>query len=169
MTKYIGTAGDLNRKKGVDLLINAFMEIAEGNSKLNLVLAGPKEKRLNIPAKENIRYLGQLDHEKVPLLFSALDAGVICVKDDNFGRYCFPQKYYEMVACDLPLVASNVGEMSRLLAETTSLLFKPDNLKDMERAIEYQLQHKLTLSVEVPTWEKQAIKFDRIIKEVGNR
>jgi teichuronic acid biosynthesis glycosyltransferase TuaC len=163
---YIGTAGDLSAEKGLEQLLNAFKAIAGKNHIFTLVLAGKISGNLDIPSADNIRYLGELSHEQIPLLFSALDMGVICVRDNEFGRYCFPQKFYEMVACGLPLVASRVGEMARLLDRYPDQLFKPDDVNDMQRAIRYQLQHRLALPVEVPTWEMQAQKFEQIIEAV---
>lgn len=166
--RYIGTAGDLSSDKGIDGLINTFLELVKEYPDLQLVLAGRKHRKLQIPDMQNIHYFGQLDHDQIPDLFSALDVGVVCVRNDDFGRYCFPQKYYEMVACGLPVVASDVGEMSILLANYQELLFKPDNVEDMKRAIRYQLQNRRTLPTEVPTWAMQAEKFDRIIQDVIN-
>ncbi len=167
--RYIGTAGDLSSDKGINGLINTFLELVKVYPDLHLVLAGRKHGKLQIPDMDNIQYLGELDHDQIPELFSALDVGVVCVMDDEFGRYCFPQKYYEMVACGLPVVASDVGEMSRLLAHYQELLFRPDDVEDMKRAIRYQLQNKRSLPTEVPTWAMQTEKFDRIIQEVINK
>ena len=161
---YIGTAGDLRLDRGISLLMDTFMEMYNENNKLNLVLAGSKDKNLVIPAEQNVHYLGQLQHEQIPILLSALDIGVICLKDTEFGRYCFPQKYYEMLACKLPLVASNVGEMTRLLENKPDLLFESDNKQDLKRAIQYQLDNKVVIDSDVPSWGQQAEKLNDIIE-----
>ncbi len=161
---YIGTAGSLSVDNGVKILIDAFTELSIQNSKLNLVLAGRIDKNLNIPDNENIHYVGDLPHKQIPIFLSALDLGVICIKDNDFGRYCFPQKFYEMVACMLPLISTNVGEMSRLLNGNEQLLFKENNKDDLIRAINYQIKNKVILNNKVPTWKDQAGKLDNIIK-----
>ena len=162
---YIGTAGDLSVDRGIKLLIDTFLDMASQNTILNLVLAGRKEKNLKIPDKHNIYYLGHLNHKEIPNLFSSLDIGIISINDNEFGRYCFPQKYYEMVACRLPLVASKVGEMTQLLQSKPYLLYQPDNREDLKRAILYQLENKVTIKIDVPTWKDQAKKMNIILEK----
>lgn len=162
---YIGTAGELSHDKGVELLLQAFAGIRKDDNRVTLVLAGKKSDGLRIPEHDAIRYLGELDHDEIPLLFSALDIGVICIKDNAFGRYCFPQKFYEMVACNLPVVVSDVGEMSLLLEHFPFMRFKADNSEDLQRAIRDQINNRQALTMDVPDWETQARKFDRIIND----
>jgi len=162
---YIGTAGELSHEKGVDLLLQAFAAIAKDDNRVTLVLAGKKSRDLNIPDLDTIRYLGELNHDEIPLLFSALDIGVICIKDNAFGRYCFPQKFYEMVACNLPVVVSDVGEMSLLLQHFPAMRFKADDSEALQRAIRHQINNRQTLTMDTPDWEGQAHKFERIIND----
>lgn len=166
---YIGTAGELSRARGVEVLIRAFSEIAAENPSMSLVLAGKKEKGLKIPDSSNIRYLGMLDHDEIPVLFSALDLGVVCVGDNEFGRYCFPQKFYEMIACGLPVIASAVGEMLSLLKDNPEQLFRPDDKENMKLAIREQLRNRHRPSLTVPTWETQAKKIDGVIRNIVSR
>jgi teichuronic acid biosynthesis glycosyltransferase TuaC len=162
---YIGTAGELSHDKGVDLLLQALAGIVKDDSRVTLVLAGSKARDLNIPDLDTIRYLGELNHDEIPLLFSGLDIGVICIKDNAFGRYCFPQKFYEMVACNLPVVVSDVGEMSLLLEHFPAMRFKADDGESLQRAIREQIRNRQTLTMDVPDWESQARKFDSIIND----
>jgi len=160
---YLGTAGSLQQGRGIEVLIQAFQQLASTDKRLHLVLAGPRDKKSGIPDNPNIHYLGQLEHARIPELFTALDVGVVCVRDDTFGRYCFPQKLYEMVACGLPIVAARVGVMVKLLESQGQCLYRPDNCEDLQMALRYQIQHRKLLSSTVPTWEMQARKFEEII------
>ena len=81
------------------------------------------------------------------------------IKDNDFGRYCFPQKFYEMVACMLPFISTNVGEMSRLLNGNEQLLFKENNKDDLIRAINYQIKNKVILNNKVPNLERSGGKI----------
>jgi glycosyltransferase involved in cell wall biosynthesis len=166
---YIGTAGDLADNKGINALLQAYMQLAAVDKRLHLVLAGNPGKWVARQRYPNLHLPGQLDHNEIPGLFDALDTGVICIRDNVFGRYCFPQKFHEMVARKLPLVAAAVGEMSTLLANNPQQLYRPDDVEDLKRAICYQLQHRHSLPDEVPTWEVQAERFERVILEVLDR
>ena len=168
---YLGTAGDLGRDGGrqTRLLVQTFISLKKEVQNITLVLAGPVHARNLIPAHDDIHYLGQLPYAQIPALFRAMDIGVINISDDHFGRYCFPQKFYEMVACRLPVVASSVGELRILLADYPELLFRSDDLQDMKRAILYQSSQRRSLTINVPTWQAQAEKFMLIIERAIRR
>lgn len=135
----IGTAGGLYREKGIGPLYGAWPRIAAARPDVHLVLAGPTEAQSPPPQSDRVHYLGMLAHNQVARLFSALDVGVISVLDTPFGRYCFPQKAYEMLACQLPVVAANVGATGELFASYPRLLFKPGDAEALAQAVLIQL------------------------------
>lgn len=131
----IGTAGGLAKNRGIGALYAAWLELAARYPQAHLVLAGPADRRLPPPTGERVHYLGLLPHAQAAELFGALDVGVIYLRDTPFGRYCFPQKAYEMLACGLPVVATAVGAMPQLLAETPERLYREDDAEDLQRAV----------------------------------
>ena len=131
----IGTAGSLRADKGILTLYRGFEELAAQDPRLHLVLAGPIDRRHPPPRGERVHYLGLLEHARVASLFSALDLGVICLRDTPFGRYCFPQKAYEMAACGLPFIAADVGPMGPLLASTPARLYDAERPASLVRAL----------------------------------
>ena len=100
----VGTAGALNKNRGVDKLFPAFARLKASHPDLHLAVAGPRD--IPIPQNPHIHDLGKLPLEKVPTFMNSLDVAVICVNDDGFGRYCHPQKVGEIMACNVPLVAA---------------------------------------------------------------
>ena len=110
--KLVGTAGELAPNRGIGNLIQAFMAMVEKDASVVLVLAGKLS--VELPVHPNIRYLGELEHAAMPSFWRALDVAVICVLDDEFGRYCFPQKLAEITAAGVPVVFPNVGVLEEL-------------------------------------------------------
>lgn len=159
---YIGTAGDLGDQRGINRLVEAFLELVADNNKLHLVLAGRTPESLKRIRHPNLHLPGQLDHQDIPELLSALDVGVISLRDDLFGRYCFPQKYYEMVSCQLPLVAAAVGNMPALLEHSPELLFRPGDRQDLRRALDFQIRNRKKIKTHVPSWQEQALRIEKI-------
>lgn len=157
----IGTAGGLHRDKGIDTLYAAWQHIAAKYPDTHLVLAGPLDQRLPPPTGERVHYLGQLPHARTAELFSALDVGVIYLRDTAFGRYCFPQKAYEMLACGLPIVAAGVGVMPGLLAATPAALYRPDDAEDLQRALSYQLAARSGIDTPIRDWEQLVSEMNR--------
>lgn len=164
--KLIGTAGGLYREKGIELLLDAWQRLQHGRPDVHLVLAGPVEKGLELPSGPRVHYLGLLPHEKVAKLFCALDVGVICVLDSAFGRYSFPQKAYEMLACRLPLVVSDVGAMGQLFAKWPSCLAKLGDTEDMVGKILAQLTSPVLPSTDIKDWRGQVAIIDQTIRQL---
>lgn len=151
--RLIGTAGGLYRDKGVAALYAAWQIVAAQRADVHLVLAGPVDPGFPPPTGERIHNLGMLAHARTAELFSALDVGVICIRDTPFGRYCFPQKAYEMLACGLPVAAARVGAMTHLLADVPSCLFRADDAQDLARVILAQLDQPVRANVPIDDWQ----------------
>lgn len=152
--KLIGTAGGLYREKGIEPLFEVWPRIAARRPDVHLVLAGPIEAQLPPPQGDRVHYLGMLSHAQVATLFNALDVGVISVLDTPFGRHCFPQKAYEMLACELPVVAANVGATGDLFSSYPDLLFKPGSAEDLERAVLTQLSLGNRPNLPIQDWSE---------------
>jgi teichuronic acid biosynthesis glycosyltransferase TuaC len=150
--RLIGTAGGLHRDKGVGTLYDAWRVIAARDPDSHLVLAGPTDPGFPPPSGERIHYLGQLPHARTAELFNALDVGVIYLRDTPFGRYCFPQKAYEMLACGLPIASARIGVMPQLLASAPDGLYRADDADDLARAVLAQLNEPQAARVSIDDW-----------------
>jgi teichuronic acid biosynthesis glycosyltransferase TuaC len=148
----VGTAGGLNREKGIAGLYAAWSLLALKRADVHLVLAGPHEAGFPPPSGPRVHALGPLPHERVAQVFGALDVGAICILDTIFGRYCFPQKAYEMLACGLPVVAADVGAMHSLFAQETERLYRAGDAADLAAKLEAQLEYPRASAVPVQDW-----------------
>lgn len=148
----IGTAGGLYRDKGVETLYEAWKIIERRHRDVHLVLAGPIDPQFPPPVGDRVHYLGSLPHARTAELFNALDVGAICILDTPFGRYCFPQKAYEMLACGLPVAAARVGAMADLLADMPSALYQAANPDSLASTLLAQLKSPLTATVVIDDW-----------------
>lgn len=161
----IGTAGSLSASRGLKTLFEAFRKLSGMRSNLHLILAGRVERGLQIPINDRIRYLGELSHSEVGNLFNALDVGVVCNRQNQFAEYCFPQKFFEMIACRLPVVAANVGVMQTLLVGHENCLYDPDGADSLADAVEKQLNKPNVAKILVPTWKDQGEHFQQLLNE----
>lgn len=150
----IGTAGGLYREKGIVPLYQAWHRIARERPDMHLVLAGPLEAALPLPHGPRVHYLGQLAHAQVAELFRALDVGIISILDTPFGRYCFPQKAYEMLACGLPVATADIGQMHDLLVDVPPALFPANDADALARAVLWQLESRHCPSVPIEDWRE---------------
>ncbi|HEY9131804.1 MAG TPA: glycosyltransferase family 4 protein [Dyella sp.] len=148
----IGTAGGLYPDKGVDLIYSAWPALAARYPHLQLVLAGPYRETAAPPTGPRVHYLGQLPHMRTAELFAALDLGVVYMRNTLFGRYCFPQKAYEMIASGLPLISADVGAMTHVLRDRPEALYRADDTADFIRAVEAALASPVPSQVPVDDW-----------------
>lgn len=155
--RLLGTAGALSLARGTDVLLRAFDRLAAERDDVDLVLAGPLDPRLELPpASPRIHYLGLLPPDAVPRLLPALDVAVICNRDSEFGRYCFPQKLYEALACAVPVSVAAVGAMRDLLAGEPGCLYEPDDVDSLVAALRRQLDSPWVPMLPIPTWDSEA-------------
>jgi teichuronic acid biosynthesis glycosyltransferase TuaC len=161
----IGSAGALNRSRDIAMLYRAFERVKNVNPRVCLVLAGPTDRSMTARVRGKAIYLSELPHERVGDLFRALDVGIVCNRDDPFGRYCFPQKLFEMLACKLPVVAADVGAIHNLLRESRACLYHPTSEDSLVEAILSQLGAALLPVLAIPTWRDRGLEFGALLEE----
>src|SRR5687767_1364553 len=161
----IGTAGALSSNRGVNILIEAFERMSEGRRDLCLILAGPVDRGLHLPKNKKIHYLGELPHADVGHLFNALDVGVVCNRRNQFAEYCFPQKFYEMIACRLPVVAADVGVMRTFFVGYEDCLYDPEQSESLAGAMAKQLSARRIAELVVPSWKDRGEDFHDLLEQ----
>jgi glycosyltransferase involved in cell wall biosynthesis len=154
--QIIGTAGALDKSRGIETLFQAFERVAAEHDELHLALAGPRKSGLRIPGGTRVHDLTELPHEEVPLFINALDLAVICYRQSSQGEFSFPQKAYEIMACRVPLIAAAVGTMNELLRNYPDCLYEPDNPASLADAVRGQLRRKVAIDAPIPSWADSA-------------
>lgn len=162
----IGTAGGLHADKGIGTLYQAFEQLQTRRPDVHLVLAGPKDGKLPVPTGSRVHDLGKIPHADAALLFNALDVGVIYLRDTAFGRFCFPQKAYEMLACGLPIVSAEIGAMASLLRDTPEALHPAENPDALAQAIERQLERRRLPNGVIGDWQALVEQLDGLLQRV---
>lgn len=161
--RIIGTAGALDPSRGIEILFEGFARLAAGDRNIHLAIAGPRKLQSIIPAGPGVHDFGILPLERVAVLLNALDVAVICNRNSAFGRFCFPQKAYEIVACRVPVVAASVGAMRDLLENVGNSLFEAENPDDLVRAVTAQLKQPEIAAFDPPSWDHMAVKLEAFL------
>jgi glycosyltransferase involved in cell wall biosynthesis len=162
----IGSAGDISNYRGADMMYRAFSECAQDLGGVQLAVAGHRTIDTKIPDGENIHDLGVLAPEDVPLFLNALDLAIVYNRSSKFGDFCFPQKFYEMLACRIPVVAANVGELSSLLASMPYVLYEDGDVGNFVSAVKRQLDARELVNIPVPSWIDQAGILEQLMRSV---
>lgn len=169
--KIIAYAGSIQRLQGIDILIDAFEELKKSVKTLKLVVAGRffkgEEKYINLN-QEGIIYLKSLSQNKVAELINAADVVVVPNPKNAFTKYCFPYKVVEYMACNKPIVATNVGGMGILLRKHKETLCIPNDKNDMVKKIRGQIKKKRVNYREDAlknSWDNIAKNLNKILKQ----
>ena len=165
--KIIGTAGALYHKRGIKALFRGFELLAAEDENLHLAVAGSRDRSSRLPSGPRVHDFGVLPLEKVPLLLNALDVAVIYNRDSSFGRYCFPQKAYEIIACGTPVVAADVGSMKGLLDGHPECLYDPDNPHSCAQALRSQLNKPTSLDLAAPSWADSSKQLEMFLARIA--
>lgn len=162
----IGTAGALDDSRGIETLFRAFALLASQSDDIHLALAGARDRRTRIPTGPRVHDLGMLAHQQVAGFVNALDVAVVCYRHSPQGEYSFPQKAYEIIACRVPLIAAAVGSMNELLGDYPGCLYEPENAANLAAAARRQLEQKVIVNREVPSWADSAQRLESFLDQV---
>lgn len=166
--QLIGCAGAIDASRGIEDMFRAFLTLADSRPNLRLVFAGPRDHTPERFQHPRIIDLGILPWQQVPLLVNSLDVSLVCNADSTFGRYCFPLKLYESLACQTPTIAASVGDIPMLLAPEDGLTYSPGDSNMLAEAIVRQLalptrpQHRA-----VEDWDARAASVHALLNEVA--
>ena len=116
----IGFVGSLKSWHGTDVLVRAFARLRETRPTLHLWVVGDGPMRESLEAEatqhglaDAVQFTGAVDHARVPELIAAMDVAVApYLPSDAF--YFSPIKIYEYMACGVPVVASDLGQIRAL-------------------------------------------------------
>ena len=162
----IGTAGGLYKNRDVHLLIEAFLQLKNKYQDMQLVLAGPTDNKINIPDDPRVHYLDVLPFERIPHFINSLDVAVVCYANDEYGKYCFPQKTREFLACNVPTIAAKVGALEELFADHPEWLYAPGDVTSLIEVLQRRLTDKSTGYAEALTWENLAELVENIMRQI---
>jgi glycosyltransferase involved in cell wall biosynthesis len=136
----IGYLGQIDKHKGVHLLLRAYNEL-EVNTPLELVVYGDltaipnyANSLINIASTNpNIRFLGKYDYSNVAKIFAQLDVLVIPSIWNEIG----PWVMYEALDTKTPVIASDIPNMSHIIRhEENGLLFKTGYWQDLAQQLQ---------------------------------
>jgi glycosyltransferase involved in cell wall biosynthesis len=136
--------GALRKIKGVDYLIEAAKNFVNTNTDLFMVgrddgLKKNLEKRAQeLKIADFIRFTGPVNHEEIPLWISASD--ILVLPSLSEGR---PNVVLEALACEVPVVATDVGGIPELMVDgETGYLVPAKNPAELSRKINKLLEDK---------------------------
>jgi glycosyltransferase involved in cell wall biosynthesis len=133
--------GQIEDHKGVNLLVETFINFLEKNFKADLIIVGPGSRLEEIKklavARPEIKVLGRKNSVEVAEFMRKSDCLVVpslCYENS-------PTVIYEAIASGLPVIGARIGGITELIEIAGGILFKPDNQADLLEKMKLVFTH----------------------------
>jgi len=148
--------GSIIRRKGVDLLVRAFISLAKSNPKMTLLLVGPSTKRENLGFDESfikeihtnianaglterVIFTGQVDNDRLLAdYYHTADLFAFPTRQEGLGNVIL-----EAMSAGLPVISSYLPGITDLLIQdgVNGILIPPDDVSSLQEKIQLLLDH----------------------------
>jgi len=159
--KLVGYCGSIYRNRGIKTLFQALKELRLKDPNIELVISGRNGKGIHLP--KQVKWLGYLPDDQVPILLNSLDVLIVSNRRSAFGNFSYPVKLYEAMQCRIPVVATDTPPANWILSNSHEFLARPEDPTDLVRKIELQLSRNRYIYGDLNTWEKSGSIFEKAL------
>ncbi len=180
MRKKLGISGDacivltvrrLVYKNGIDTLLKSAELAVEKNPKLVFVVVGKgpdfeevKERIAQLGMQRNFRLTGFVSDEDLPLYYNVANLFALPSKSGEG----LPLVALEAMACELPVIATNVGGTSEVMSKDYGKLVPPNSPDSLAEAIvEFSRKDLAVLKKELRIMMEQKYSWDKNVEKLG--
>lgn len=162
----LGYFGGWARNRGTDILLAAFRRVRERRPSARLVLSGrpPTHAR----AEPGVIALGYLPDAQLPLAISALNVACVITMNSAFGRFSYPAKLCEAMACGVPVVATATEPVRWMLHDDPRFLAPIGDARALADRVLTQLETGHVSYPGQPTWNDCARRFEDALLSAGH-
>jgi glycosyltransferase involved in cell wall biosynthesis len=114
--------GGLSATRNIATLVEAFAHIRHPAAVLAILGDGPDKQRLETRVRRQglgarVRFHAAVPQDELPMMTASADLGVIPYQADCLNtRLCTPNKLYEFIMARLPIIATDLPELRRIVA-----------------------------------------------------
>jgi glycosyltransferase involved in cell wall biosynthesis len=134
--KVLGFVGGLRPWHGVEILPDLLAGLASAHPRLKLLIVGEGPLRTTLTAAfaerkqlDQVIFAGSQPHEEIAGFIRQFDIALAPYPTPNHTFYFSPLKLFEYLACGIPVVAANIGQISEIVKDReTGWLYPPGDL-----------------------------------------
>lgn len=167
--------GCLDYGRGIPDLLEVFKDI--GGSCVVFMGDGPMAGRVEDAARaySNVFYIPAVPHSELHDYTSSAKYGLSMIEDLCLSyRYCLPNKIFEYMMAGIPVLCSDLPEMSRVIRETGAGVVSSGGVEGLKSSIEsirnldgHELSEACLLASEKYCWERQENTLLRIYQDIS--
>ena len=140
----IGFVGGLRPWHGVEMLPRAIAALRRRHPQVHALIVGDGPLRADVTLEverlgleRHVTLVGAVPHDEIPAFIRAFDVAVAPYPDAPHAFYFSPLKVFEYMACGVPVVAANLGQLSEVVRDgTTGVVYPAGDLDALVRACE---------------------------------
>jgi glycosyltransferase involved in cell wall biosynthesis len=137
--QVVGFVGGLRPWHGVESLPGLLERLAESHPDVRLVIAGDGPLRNKLEQEfarrglvSRVTFTGSLPHEEIPAVIRQFDVAVAPYPAPQHAFYFSPLKLFEYMACGIPVVAPELGQIAEVMRHgETGLMYRPGDLEGL--------------------------------------
>jgi len=171
--------GGLSSGRGIEILLDTFKSIYDEKSVIVFMGYGSLEDLIKASEKtyKNIYFHKAVAPDVLLDYTSSADFGISTIEDSCLSyRYCLPNKIFEYLMAEIPVIVSNLYEMKRLVEKNNIGVVaqenSPNGLKEaILKAVQMdkeELQQNIQEVKEVYNWEEQEKVLLDVYKELDS-
>jgi glycosyltransferase involved in cell wall biosynthesis len=136
--------GNVGHAQDLKACVKAMAKVDHPDAVLQIVGDGDlrgslEELAVEIDVEDKVEFTGLVPREEIPEILSKSMIGVAPLKQDDTLEYAIPTKAYEYMSCELPVIATGVGEIEKLMAESSGGLYVGNDASEIADTIEMLL------------------------------
>ncbi len=169
--------GGFSSGRGIEIILETFANIGEKNNVLVLMGYGEQEDLVKEYAAkyENIFFHKAVSPEVLIDYTSSADFGISLIEDTCLSyRYCLPNKIFEYVMAELPVIVSNLYEMKNLVeSNNIGIVAKENTPQALSDAIKAALnldkeilKKNLKKAKKIYNWQEQEKKLSALYNDL---
>jgi len=160
--------GGLSRGRGIEILLDTFKELSSEENQAVILFMGygslEEEIQINVKQYTNIYFHKAVTPDVLLDYTSSADFGISTIEDSCLSyRYCLPNKMFEYLMADIPVIVSNLYEMKSFVEKNkVGVVLKENSSEGLKKGIEKAitlnkevLQKNIERVKEVYNWEEQ--------------
>ena len=158
--------GSLGRNRGIELLLEVFKAIDDNESIIVFMGYGDLEALIIEASKEsdNIFFHQAVSPDVLLDYTVSADFGIATIEDSCLSyRYCLPNKLFEYIMAEVPVIVSNLPEMRKVVQEgSVGVVLEEETLEGITHAIKEavaldktQINENLKKVKKIYNWEEQ--------------
>jgi len=160
--------GGLVKGRGIEILLKVFKTLSNRNAVIVFMGYGELQKDIENESRynENIYFHNAVEPDVLLEYTSSADFGFSTIEDICLSyRYSLPNKMFEYMMAEVPLIVSNLPDMSKIVEDNEiGIVIKDNTVKGLKKAIQDALMldknilnYNIRKAKHIYNWEQQEI------------